>query len=172
MAGTLAALDPRPRVLVSGSAVGYYGIRGDEVLTEESSRGRGFLADVADQWEAAAAPATRAGIRTVSLRTGIVLSARGGALAPLLRLFRLGLGGRLGPGTRWWSWIALADEVGVIRHALTHDSVRGPVNATRGLTEEVALAGQRALPTVAETTGYRFRHPDLRDALRAVLAPS
>jgi uncharacterized protein (TIGR01777 family) len=130
LAQTLAAMDPKPAVLVSGSAVGYYGLRGDEVLTEQSTSGEGFLADVVRQWEAATAPAEDAGIRTVHLRTGIVLSAKGGALGKLLPLARLGLAGPLASGRQWWSWISLADEVGLILHALEHDAVRGALNAT------------------------------------------
>lgn len=130
LAQTLARLEPRPRVFVSGSAIGYYGLRGDEILTEESSPGSGFLAEVTGQWEAATLTAEQAGIRTVHLRTGIVVSARGGAMGRMLPLFKLGLGGRLGRGDQWWSWITLEDEVGIIIHALTEESVSGPVNAT------------------------------------------
>lgn len=130
LAQTVARLDPRPRVFVSGSAVGYYGLRGDEILTEASSPGSGFLAEVTGQWEAATLAAEQAGIRTVHLRTGIVVSARGGAMGRMLPLFKLGLGGRLGRGDQWWSWIMLEDEVGIIIHALTEESLRGPVNAT------------------------------------------
>lgn len=130
LAQTIARLDPRPRVFVSGSAVGYYGLRGDEILTEASSPGSGFLAEVTGQWEAATLAAEQAGIRTVHLRTGIVVSARGGAMGRMLPLFKLGLGGRLGRGDQWWSWITLEDEVGIIIHALTEESLRGPVNAT------------------------------------------
>jgi hypothetical protein len=126
----LAAMDEPPAVLVSGSAVGYYGDRGDEVLTEDSKRGTGFLADVTKAWEAAAAPAAAAGIRTVLLRTGLVLAPQGGTLGQLLPLFRWGLGGPLGTGRQWWSWIALDDEVGAILHCLDTSSLRGPVNAT------------------------------------------
>ena len=130
LANTLAALDPKPSVLVSGSGVGYYGLRGDEVLTEESSNGTGFLAELCRDWEAAAHPAVAAGIRTVFLRTGIVLSRKGGALGRLLPLVKLGLGGKLGSGRQWWSWISLEDEVRLIVHALTTPSVEGPLNAT------------------------------------------
>ncbi len=130
LAQTLAGLEPRPRVFVSGSAIGYYGLRGDEVLTEESSPGSGFLAEVTGQWEAATLTAEQAGIRTVHLRTGIVVSPRGGAMGRMLPLFKVGLGGRLGRGDQWWSWITLEDEVGIIIHALTEESVSGPVNAT------------------------------------------
>lgn len=129
LAEALAGLDPRPSVFVSGSAIGYYGLRGNEVLTEESAGGAGFLAEVTRQWEAAAAPADEAGIRTVRLRTGVVLSAEGGAFGKLLPLFKLGLGGKLGRGDQWWSWISLEDEVRLIIHLLTCD-VAGPVNAS------------------------------------------
>jgi uncharacterized protein (TIGR01777 family) len=118
------------KVFVSGSAIGYYGDRGDEVLTESSAPGSGFLAGVAQQWEAAAAPAAEAGVRTVLLRTGIVLSPKGGALGKQLLPFKAGLGGRLGSGRQWQSWVHIDDEVGAILHALTNESVSGPVNAT------------------------------------------
>jgi uncharacterized protein (TIGR01777 family) len=117
-----------PKVVVSASAVGYYGNRGDELLTEESAAGSGFLADVARQWESALTPATKAGIRTVSLRIGFVLSPRGGGLARMLTPFRMGLGGRVGNGRQWMSWISITDVVGVIQHALATESLRGPAN--------------------------------------------
>jgi len=129
LASTLAGLERKPAVFLSGSAIGYYGDRGDEVLTETSPPGHSFLADVVVQWEAEAAPAADAGIRTALLRTGIVLSVDGGALTKLLPLFRLGLGGRMGSGRQWWSWISIADEVGAIRFLLDHD-IAGPVNLT------------------------------------------
>jgi uncharacterized protein (TIGR01777 family) len=127
---TIAERETRPAVLVSGSAVGYYGDRGDEVLDESSTSGDGFLADVARQWEAAAQPAADAGIRLVTIRTGIVLDPRGGALEQMLRPFRLGLGGRVASGRQWMSWIALEDAVGAILHAVDHASLQGPVNLT------------------------------------------
>lgn len=127
LAETLAGLDPRPSVFLSGSAVGVYGDRGDEELTEASSHGTGFLADVCIAWEAATAAAQDAGIRTVNLRTGVVLTPEGGALKTQLPIFRLGLGGRLGSGRQWFPWISLVDEVGAIAHLLTAD-VEGPVN--------------------------------------------
>ncbi len=129
LARTLADLDRPPAVLLSGSAIGIYGERGDEVLTERSPAGTGFLADVVTAWEAATAPAAAAGIRVAHLRTGIVLAPGGGALAKVLPLFRFGLGGRLGPGTQWWSWISLTDEVRAIRFLLDAD-VAGPVDLT------------------------------------------
>ena len=126
----LAQLDPPPAVMVSGSAVGYYGDRGDELLTEDSVPGTGFLTEAVEAWESATAPAENVGIRVVHLRTGIVQSAEGGALGTALPLFKLGLGGQLGPGRQYVSWISLADEVGAIIHSLTHDTVRGALNAT------------------------------------------
>lgn len=130
LAGALAALDGEgPRTLLSGSAIGFYGDRGDEELDESSPPGSGFLADVCREWEASTAAAEKAGVRVVHLRTGIVLSESGGALAKLLPLFRLGLGGRFGSGRQWMSWITLADEVGAIVHLLA-SSVRGPVDLT------------------------------------------
>jgi uncharacterized protein (TIGR01777 family) len=126
----LAGLDPAPKVFVCASAVGYYGDRGDEELTERSGPGSGFLVDVVRDWEAATATASNAGIRVVNVRTAIVLSPRGGALGTMLVPFRLGLGGRLGSGRQWMSWVAIDDEIGVIRHALAHEAVTGPINAT------------------------------------------
>jgi hypothetical protein len=129
VARSLLPLERRPLVHVTGSAIGIYGNRGEEPLDESSELGSGFLADLCRAWEAAAAPATEAGIRTVAVRTGIVLG-RGGALAPQLRLFKLGLGGRLGDGRQWLSWISLSDEVSAIVRALDDDSLFGPINAT------------------------------------------
>lgn len=126
---TLAGLNRPPGVLLSGSAIGYYGERGDEELTEASDPGDLFISDVCRAWEAATAPAEAAGIRVAHLRTGIVLDAHGGALAKTLPLFRFGLGGRLGSGRQWWSWIGIADEVGAIVFLLDAD-VSGPVNLT------------------------------------------
>jgi uncharacterized protein (TIGR01777 family) len=126
---TLARLPKPPGVLISASAIGYYGSRGDEVLTEHSGPGTGFLADVARDWEAATAAAIAHGIRVVNPRLGVVLSDHGGALAKMLMPFRLGMGGVVGDGTQWMSWIALDDVVGAIQHALAIDSLRGPVNA-------------------------------------------
>jgi uncharacterized protein (TIGR01777 family) len=127
---SLAELDHPPRVLVSGSAVGWYGDRGDEELTEASSPGTGFLAGVVRDWEAATSAASDAGIRVVRLRSGVVLGPRGGALKKQLLPFRLGVGGRLGPGRQWLSWIALDDEVAAILHLIEAETVRGAVNAT------------------------------------------
>jgi uncharacterized protein (TIGR01777 family) len=129
LTGTLAGLSQPPKVLVSASAVGFYGDRGEEVLREESSSGSGFLAEVCRQWEAATAPAAQVGIRVVHLRFGMILSAKGGALQKLLLPFRFGLGGRLGSGRQFMSWVALDDIVGAIHHALTTEELQGPVNA-------------------------------------------
>lgn len=129
VAEAAAGLERRPSALVCASAVGYYGDRGDEVLTEASARGEGFLADVVEAWEEAADPARAAGIRTVHLRQGIVLSRRGGALAQLLTPFRLGVGGRVGNGRQWWSWVGLDDVVAAYLFALDHP-IEGPVNVT------------------------------------------
>ena len=130
LARALPTLDPPPRVMVSASAVGFYGDRGDEVLSEQSEPGAGFLAELCRDWEAAARPVAEAGIRLVRLRSGIVLSATGGALARQLPLFRLGLGGRLGSGRQWTSWVTLDDEVRAVVHALEHAGVEGPVNVS------------------------------------------
>jgi len=129
LATTLAGLNRPPSVLLSGSAIGYYGERGDDEVTEADGPGDIFLSEVCVEWEAAAAPAVDAGIRVAFLRTGIVLDPTGGALAKTLPLFRLGLGGRLGSGRQWWSWISADDEVGAIRFLLDHD-LSGPVNLT------------------------------------------
>ena len=128
LASAAARSKKPPKVLVSASAVGYYGNRGDEALTEESTSGSGFLADVARQWETAIGLATRAGIRTAMLRMGFILSPRGGGLARMLPPFRMGVGGRLGSGRQWMSWISIDDVVGAIQHALATDALWGPVN--------------------------------------------
>ncbi len=128
LAESIAALPDPPKVMVSTSAVGYYGDRGDEVLTEESAPGTDFLAGVCREWEAAAEPARRAGIRVVHPRLGIVLSPEGGALGTTLPIFKFGGGGKIGSGNQWWSWVALDDVVGSTIHALTDESVEGPVN--------------------------------------------
>jgi uncharacterized protein len=123
----MTSLDPAPRVLLSGSAVGYYGDRGEEVLLEGAARGDGFLADVVEAWEAEAAPAAAAGIRTVLLRTGLVMAPGGGAFGRLLPVIKAGVGGPIGDGRMWWPWITLVDEVRAIEFLLDAD-VSGPVN--------------------------------------------
>jgi uncharacterized protein (TIGR01777 family) len=129
IARTIASLSPRPRAFISGSAVGYYGSRGDETLDESSTAGDDFLASVCRDWEAATAPARDAGIRVAISRTGIVLDPHGGALAKMLTPFRMGVGGKLGDGRHWMSWIALADMVRALRHLVETESVSGPANA-------------------------------------------
>jgi len=129
VAETIAKMERQPRVLLSASAVGYYGSRGDEVLTEASAAGSDFLAEVCTQWEASTAAAQAAGVRVVHLRTGIVVGKSGGAIAKTLTLFKLGLGGRLGSGRQWWSWISLTDQIGAMRFLLEND-VAGAVNLT------------------------------------------
>lgn len=128
LAGALASLDAPPSVLVSASGIDFYGDRGNEMLTEESRRGKGFLADVCEAWESATEPASRAGIRVVTLRSGMVLSPEGGALGTMLLPFQVGVGGRLGSGSQYVPWIDLDDEVGLIHHALMTEAVRGPMN--------------------------------------------
>jgi uncharacterized protein (TIGR01777 family) len=154
------------RVLLSASAVGYYGERGEELLDETSPSGTGFLADVVRQWEASTAAASDAGVRVVMVRSGIVLSADGGALAKVLPLFKLGVGGKLGSGRQWVPWIALSDELAAIRFVLAHDEVSGPVNLTApepvrnsDYTASIGRAVHR--PTVVPVPKF---------ALRAVLA--
>lgn len=125
---TLAGLERRPNVLVSASAIGIYGSRGDEILNEQSSSGDDFLAEVCREWELATQPAAQAGIRVANLRFGVILSGKGGALAKMLFPFRAGLGGKLGDGRQYMSWLAIDDAVGAIVHALKDESLRGPVN--------------------------------------------
>lgn len=193
----------RPAVLVSASAVGFYGDRGDEVLDESSSPGNGFLAEVCREWEAEAARARSFGMRVVQARTGVVLDRSGGALARMLPPFRFGLGGRLGSGRQWMPWIHLDDLVGLLLHAARSSDISGPMNAvapkpatntefTRALASalgrpavfpvpefalkllfgemaSILLGSQRALPRVAEKTGYRFEYPALEPALRSAV---
>jgi uncharacterized protein len=129
LAAALAQAPQPPRVLISASAIGFYGDRGDEILREDSAPGKGFLADVCREWEAATQPASVAGIRAAQLRIGVVLSPTGGALQKMLTPFRLGIGGNIGSGRQWWSWIDVQDVAGAVHHILNTDSLRGPVNA-------------------------------------------
>ena len=129
LAGALAGLGAKPRVLVSASATGFYGDRGAEVLTEQSASGTDFLSEVCREWEKATLQASEAGIRVVHLRIGVVLSAEGGALPKMLTPFKLGVGGKIGGGGQYMSWITLEDLLGVIRRAVEDESLRGPVNA-------------------------------------------
>lgn len=153
IAHTAARLSPPPRVLVCASAVGYYGNRGDEKLTEESRPGRGFLAEVCKEWELAAAPARRAGIRVVHLRQGVALSPDGGALQLMLPAFRAGAGGRLGSGRQYLPWIGLDDTLGLILHAVATPQVSGPINVTAPLPVTNA--------TFASALGRVLRRPTL-----------
>lgn len=157
----LTALDPLPRVLVSGSAIGYYGDRGDEILTEESSAGDGFLVDVVKDWEAEAAPAAQAGIRVVHPRSGLVMARSGGAFSPVVLMARLGLGGPLGSGKQWWSWITLPDAVAVLTYLLDSE-LDGPVNMTApnpasniDITRAIARALHR--PAVLPAPAFAIR---------------
>lgn len=157
LAGAAARLKMPPRVYVTGSAVGYYGDRGDEVLAETAARGAGFLAELCEAWEAATGPAARAGARVVAIRSGVVLE----SLTSRLRLpFSLGLGARLGDGRQWLSWILLEDLVRLYAHALTSDALRGPVNGvapepvtnagfTRGLAAALGRPAFLAAPPFA-----------------------
>jgi len=162
LAETIARMARPPRVLVSMSAVGYYGDRGDEVLDEQSPPGRGFLAGVTQQWEAAADPARAAGVRVVHPRLGVVLSPKGGALARLLPPFALGAGGPTGSGRQWWSVVALDDVVGALHFMLARDGLAGPVNVS--LPEPVrnadfarALARVLGRPALVPTPAFALR---------------
>ena len=128
ISAALAKLEPKPRVLVSASAIGFFGNRGAEAVDERSAAGEGFLADVCQAWEAATAPARDAGIRVVNARIGVVLAAEGGALAKMKTPFLLGMGGRIGDGTQYMSWITLDDLVSALLFALDNEQLRGPVN--------------------------------------------
>lgn len=201
---TLAGLRAKPRVLVSASAIGFYGNRGEERLDEQSPPGTGFLADVCRDWEAATRPAWESGIRVVQLRMGVVLSPRGGALAQMLSPFRLGGGGPIASGRQFWSWIALSDAAQAMRYVIANDTLFGAVNAvapnpvtnsefTRTLgrvlqrptlipipafairlmlgemAEELLLSSTRVYPSKLQYAGFHFAHPELENALRALL---
>jgi uncharacterized protein len=128
LAEALARAPQRPQLLVSASAIGYYGDRGEETLREDSTSGEGFLPEVCREWERAAEPAAGAGIRAVQMRFGLVLSPSGGALQKMLLPFRMGVGGNMGNGRQWWSWIDIDDLVGTVQHVIKTDTLRGPVN--------------------------------------------
>ena len=158
----LAGLARPPKTLVCASAIGYYGDRGADVLTEGSPPGAGFLSDVCMEWEAASEPAARKGIRVVVLRIGVVLSPKGGALSRMLPLFRAGLGGVIGNGRQYVSWVALDDLVGIVLHTLQSGELRGPVNAVapvpvtnRELTE--ALGKVLSRPTLFPVPAFALR---------------
>ena len=163
LVAAMLGVTQRPAVFLSASAVGFYGDRGDDTLTEASGRGRGFLAEVCQAWEGAAQRVEEAGVRTVRLRFGVVLAADGGALAKMLPLFRLGLGGPLGSGRQWMSWVSLEDAIGAIRHALGDDRCRGPVNivapgavTNAEFTRELARALHRPALLPAPAWGLRL----------------
>ncbi|MCX5196904.1 TIGR01777 family oxidoreductase [Streptomyces sp. NBC_00249] len=162
VARAVAALDTPPPVLVCGSAVGFYGDTGDRPVDESAPPGHGFLPSVCVEWEAAAAPAREAGIRTVFARTGLVVSGRGGAWGRMFPLFRAGLGGRLGSGRQYWPYISMADEIAALRHLIDTPALSGPVNLTapHPLTNrEITAAMGRVLhrPTVCAVPAPALR---------------
>jgi uncharacterized protein (TIGR01777 family) len=128
LAQALAQTKQKPGVFLSASAIGYYGNRGDEVLTEDKGPGSGFTSDLAQEWELATTPAVDAGIRTVQMRIGVILAASGGALSKMLTPFKMGVGGKIGNGRQWMGWVDLQDILGAIHHLLKTDSLKGPVN--------------------------------------------
>lgn len=162
LARSLSDLERPPRVLVCASAVGVYGDRGEELLDENAEPGTGFLAEVCRGWEAAADPARAKGIRVVHVRFGVILSGEGGALAKMLTPFRLGLGGILGDGSQYMSWIAREDAVGIVVHAISEDALAGPVNAVspnpvtnREFTQ--TLGGVLRRPTIVPIPAFGAR---------------
>jgi hypothetical protein len=199
----IAGLRNKPQILICASAIGYYGPRGEEVLRESSDSPHGFLSGVCEGWEREAAAAEPLGLRVVQIRTGLVLGPHGGALKKMLPAFRLGLGGRLGDGQQWMSWIHVADIVSLYEFALSQP-VRGPLNGTAphpvrnieftqalaqavhrpalfpvppfvlkllfGEMSEMLLASQRVLPAGPEAAGFRFRFPELSEALADLLS--
>src|SRR5579872_919477 len=159
LARALAQAKDKPQVFICSSAIGYYGDRGDEVLNEQSAPGTGFLSEVCAEWEAAANTAAEAGIRTVLMRTGVVLSPEGGALGKMLTPFKMGVGGRIGTGRQWMSWIDVQDVVGAIHHILKTDLVQGPVNmvAPKPVTNAEftrTLAGVLSRPAAVPVPGF------------------
>lgn len=162
IAEALAQLSTKPKVLISASAVGYYGVSSEGVRDERSPMGEGFLAEVCQAWEAAAAPARAAGIRVVHPRTGIVLASEGGALSKMKTPFSLGLGGRIGDGSQWMSWITLHDEVRALRYLLNEASISGPVNlvapdAATNAEFTKALGEALGRPTVLPVPSFALR---------------
>ena len=158
----MTSLDPKPRTLVAGSAIGWYGETGDRAVDETAPAGTGFLADVVRAWEAAADPAREAGIRVTHARTGLVVSGAGGAWARLFPIFKLGLGGKLGSGSQYWSWISLRDEVSALMYLLDNESLSGPVNLTGpapATNSEVTEAMGRVLhrPTVFSVPAFALK---------------
>ncbi len=204
LAEFFAASEHKPRIIVSASAVGVYGDRGEELVDETSEPGNGFLADVCQQWEGATASAVDAGIRVVNVRFGVVLSTAGGALKKMLLPFRMGLGGVIGGGKQYMSWVSIDDVVGMIQYVIGNDSMGGPVNlvsphavsnheftktlgrvlhrptifpmpafaarlAFGEMANELLLSSTRAVPKKLMNSGYKFRHPELGEALQHLL---
>lgn len=200
----LLKMENKPHTLLSGSAIGYYGLRGDEKLDEDSAPGEGFVTDVCIPWEAESKPAAEAGMRLVNLRTGVVLSKHGGALTKMLLPFKMGLGGRIGNGHQYMSWISIDDMVNAVDFVLRDESISGPVNMTAPnpvtnteftralgqalhrptlfpmpafaatmlfgeMAEELLLGGARVIPKKLLDNGFKFRHPQIVQALAAVL---
>ena len=162
VASTLARLDRKPSVLVSASAIGFYGDRGSEILDESAEAGSGFLADVCSGWEAATQSAVDAGIRVVHLRIGVIISRHGGALPQMLTPFKQGVGGRIGNGRQYWSWVSLEDVVGAIQHVISDESIHGPVNcvAPDPVTNSVftrTLGSVLGRPTIFPMPGFATR---------------
>lgn len=158
----MTQLDPKPRTLVAGSAIGWYGETGDRAVDETAPAGTGFLADVVRAWEAAADPAREAGIRVTHARTGLVVSGAGGAWARLFPIFKLGLGGKLGSGHQYWSWISLRDEISALMYLLDNESLSGPVNLTGpapATNSEVTEAMGRVLhrPTLFSVPAFALK---------------
>ncbi|HEY3306193.1 MAG TPA: TIGR01777 family oxidoreductase [Candidatus Binatia bacterium] len=193
----------KPAFFINASAVGYYGPRADEVITEESGHGGDFLAAVCSEWEEEARKAEAHGVRVIRLRTGIVLGKGGGALSKMIPPFKLFIGGPLGSGKQWMPWVHIEDEIGLIQFLMENNSARGAVNACApnpvtmkefsrtlsrvlhrpcwapvpafalhlllGEMADMLLTGQRVMPAAAQKLGYRFRHPELREAIEALL---
>lgn len=162
LARSLAQAKAKPQIFLSASAIGYYGNRGDEVLTEESNPGTGFIADLAREWEQASFPAADAGIRTVQMRVGLVMARSGGALHKMLPAFKLGIGGKLGEGSQWMSWIDIQDVIGAVQHILRSDLMQGPVNlvAPRPVTNSEfakTLGSVLSRPTVFAVPAFAAR---------------
>jgi uncharacterized protein (TIGR01777 family) len=162
LASALAGAEEKPKVFVCGSAIGYYGDRGDELLSEESAPGTGFLAQACQEWEEATIPAVQADIRTAHIRTGIVLSPKGGALGAMLLPFKLGLGGRTGDGRQWMSWIDVRDVVGAIHHILKSDLLQGAVNMVapkpvRNADFAATLAGVLSRPAILPMPAFAVK---------------
>jgi uncharacterized protein (TIGR01777 family) len=162
LVGALAKMAARPRVLVSASAIGYYGNRGDEVLDEQSAAGRDFLGDLAQGWEAEAEKAEVLGIRVVRARFGIILAEAGGALPQMARPFRFGMGGKIGSGQQWMSWVTLKDVVAILRFALENGAARGPMNVvspqpTRNAEFTTVLAKALHRPAIFPAPAFALR---------------